>query len=98
MVFAGAMRYHSGGLAGLRPNEVPAILERNEEVLTTSDPGHRFNSGKGDAAPAPPQSIKIVNTLDAGDFMSKGAAMTVGERAILNVLRANANFVKAIVG
>jgi hypothetical protein len=33
-VFAGAPRYHSGGIAGLRPNEVPAILERGERVLS----------------------------------------------------------------
>lgn len=31
--FAGAPRYHGGGVAGLRPNEVPAILERGEVVL-----------------------------------------------------------------
>jgi hypothetical protein len=27
-------RYHLGGIAGLRPNEVAAILERGERVLT----------------------------------------------------------------
>lgn len=31
--FAGAPRYHSGGIAGLRPDEVPAILQRGERVL-----------------------------------------------------------------
>jgi hypothetical protein len=43
--FAAARRYHSGGLAGLASNEVPAILQRGEEVLTTDDPRHRFNQG-----------------------------------------------------
>jgi len=43
--FAGAQRYHSGGMAGLGPNEVPIIAERNEEVLTRQDPRHRFNGG-----------------------------------------------------
>lgn len=28
-----AVRYHTGGIAGLRPNEVPAILERGEIIL-----------------------------------------------------------------
>lgn len=42
-VFAGAARYHSGGIAGLAPNEVPAILKRREEVLTQNDPRHRDN-------------------------------------------------------
>jgi len=32
-VFAGAPRYHSGGVAGLRPGEVPAILQKGEVVL-----------------------------------------------------------------
>jgi len=32
-VFAGATRYHSGGVAGLKPDEVPAILQRGEVVI-----------------------------------------------------------------
>jgi len=32
-VFAGAQRYHSGGVAGLRPGEVPAILQKGEVVI-----------------------------------------------------------------
>lgn len=44
-VFANAMRYHSGGVAGLSPNEVPVILEKGEEVLTKDDPRHRNNAG-----------------------------------------------------
>lgn len=31
--FAGARRYHRGGIAGLQPGEVPAILQRGEVVL-----------------------------------------------------------------
>jgi lambda family phage tail tape measure protein len=32
--FYGASKYHTGGIAGLSPNEVPAILQRGERVLT----------------------------------------------------------------
>jgi hypothetical protein len=32
--FIGAPRYHSGGVAGLAPDEVPAILQRGEIVLS----------------------------------------------------------------
>jgi hypothetical protein len=32
-IFAGAPRYHNGGIAGLRPGEVPAILQRGERVI-----------------------------------------------------------------
>ena len=34
MAFAGAPRMHGGGFAGLAPNEVPAILQRGERVLS----------------------------------------------------------------
>jgi len=35
--FAFAQRYHSGGFAGFKPNEVPAILKRRERVLTEAE-------------------------------------------------------------
>jgi len=37
LAFAGAPRMHSGGWAGLRPDEVPAILQRGERVLSRSE-------------------------------------------------------------
>ena len=40
--YGNAMKYHGGGIVGLRPDEVPAVLKRNEEVLTTQDPRHRY--------------------------------------------------------
>ena len=43
--FVGAPRYKTGGIAGLSPDEVPAILHKGEEVLTQSDPRHRNNQG-----------------------------------------------------
>ena len=46
-LFLGAPRFHSGGLVGdigLAPNEVPAILQQGEEVLTANDPRHIANS------------------------------------------------------
>lgn len=45
LAFAGAPRYHRGGIAGLRSNEIPSILRRGEEVLTPQDPRHRDNVG-----------------------------------------------------
>ncbi|MGH8622499.1 MAG: phage tail tape measure protein, partial [Burkholderiales bacterium] len=47
LAFAGAPRLHDGGVLGLRSNEVPAILQRGEEVLTRDDPRHRANRGEG---------------------------------------------------
>lgn len=50
-IFQGAQVLHSGGLAGLMANEVPAILERGEEVLTADDPRHRNNLRGGVGGP-----------------------------------------------
>ncbi len=65
MVFANATRYHSGGIAGLQANEVPAILQKGEEVLTADSPRHRNNSG-GKQVMAP--VTMIIQTPDANSF------------------------------
>ena len=44
--FVGAPAYHGGGIAGLGHNEVPAILQRGEEVLTREDPRHVLNTAR----------------------------------------------------
>lgn len=64
MVFAGAMRYHTGGIAGLQADEVPAVLKRGEEVLTANDSRHRNNGGGSIHAPV----TMIINTPDANSF------------------------------
>lgn len=46
LLFGFAPRYHAGGIAGMAPDEVPAILQRGEEVLTAQDPRHRNNDGQ----------------------------------------------------
>lgn len=45
VALAGLPRYHSGGVAGLQPDEMHAVLRKGEEVLTQSDPRHRNNGG-----------------------------------------------------
>lgn len=46
-LFSGAPRYHSGGIAGLRPDEVPAILQRGERVLSRSQTAAAAAAGPG---------------------------------------------------
>ncbi len=48
-VWAGAPRYHQGGIAGLRPGEVPAILEEGELI---SPKGFRPAASGRQAAPS----------------------------------------------
>ena len=59
MAFAGAPRMHSGGFAGLRPDEVPAILQKGERVIS-----RRETAGYGSGGDV---SITI-QTRDAESF------------------------------
>lgn len=54
-IFTGARRMHSGGVAGLAPDEVPAILRRGERVLNPAE-----TRSYGQAAPT-----VIFNVKDA---------------------------------
>lgn len=94
--FMNAMRYHSGGIAGLQPGEVPSILKRGEEVLTQDDPRHAFNGGGAGATPQGAR-IKIVNAIDGGQVVSEGLNTAAGEEAILNFIRSNASSVRAAI-
>lgn len=58
--FLNAPRYHGGGIAGLAPDERPAVLRVGEEVLTTDNPRHRRNAG-------PAQNITINVSAPGGD-------------------------------
>lgn len=91
--YANAVRYHSGGIAGLKPDEVPAILQKGEEVLTDDDPRHRNNLAAGGAP-----NVKIVNAVDAGSFVSAGLNTGVGQKAFFNFIQANQATVKRSLG
>jgi hypothetical protein len=65
--FADAPRLHSGGWAGLRPDEVPAILQRGERVLN-----RREATGYGGGASA---GTGVTVNIDA-----RGAQMGVAEQ------------------
>jgi tape measure domain-containing protein len=97
-IFAGAMRYHTGGVAGLRPDEVPAVLRKGEEVLTEADPRHRMNGGMAPAsAPSAQQSIRNIVVLDeesAANWMSSAT----GEKVVMSLLRKNAPTLRTIIG
>lgn len=47
LVFAGAPRYHSGGVVGLKPGEVPIIAQRGEVVLPKNMAKAAGNAGGG---------------------------------------------------
>jgi hypothetical protein len=67
LAFADAPRMHSGGWAGLRPDEVPTILQRGERVLNRREAASYGRTAQGE----PGISIHI----DA-----RGAQMGVAEQ------------------
>ena len=63
MAFANAPRMHSGGWAGLKPDEVPAILQRGERVLS-----RREASGYGQGQSSAPTVNVTIMSRDAESF------------------------------
>lgn len=77
-VFAGAPRYHSGGIAGLQPGEIPAILQRGEIVL----PKNSRSSGV----------ISVVMNISANDANSFRASQAqIAAEAARGIQRAKRN-------
>ncbi|NOR65426.1 MAG: hypothetical protein GQ468_05350 [Candidatus Scalindua sp.] len=91
MVFAGASRFHNGGVAGLKKDEVPAILQTREEVLSRDDPRNAANGGRGGQRAAS-SNINVMNVLDTSVLHDETASFLNsgdGERAIVNIMQRN---------
>lgn len=90
-LFTAAPRYHVGGIAGLQPGEVPAILQRGEEVLTQKDPRHVANGGGQGGG------VRIINNIDPSmmhDYLSSSS----GEQVIVNLIERNSGTIKQLLG
>ncbi|MFU8899456.1 MAG: phage tail tape measure C-terminal domain-containing protein [Roseinatronobacter sp.] len=86
MAFAGAPRLHSGGWAGLRPDEVPAILQRGELVLSRAQlraMSAAQGAGGTGASERPVQVVMRITTPDANSFrLSQGQILADMRRGI----------------
>lgn len=94
-LFTAAPRYHTGGVAGLKPGEVPAILQTGEEVLAKNDPRNVMNGG-GQQQQGTGNGVRILNVVDpslVSDYMSSSA----GEEVIVNAISRNAGAVKQVL-
>lgn len=91
--FANAARYHTGGIAGFAPNEVPAILQKNEEVLTRDDPRHVLNGGKNATQDDGGAGNRFV-LLDDRARVPEAMASSEGEKVTLVHLKKNIATVK----
>ncbi len=93
-IFAGASRYHDGGVVGLQPGEVPIIAQEGEEVLERDDPRNQLNSAAQQQKAA---DTKIVNAFDTASFLEEALKTRVGEKAILNFVQANSAAIRGML-
>lgn len=96
-LFHNASRFHEGGLPGLKPGEVPAILKKNEEVLDENSPRNIMNGGAAAGAQAA-ANLKVINAFDAGSFISEGLASEAGEQSFMNFVSANKQAIRQMLG
>jgi tape measure domain-containing protein len=92
-MFAGAVRYHTGGFAGLQPGEVPAVLQRGEEVLARNDPRNMLNGGGSSQSPVTPRIVNVLDPSLVQDHLESSA----GEQVLVNVIRRNGASIKQIL-
>jgi tape measure domain-containing protein len=96
IAFAGAQRFHGGGLPGLKADEVPTILQKGEEVLAKDNPRNVLNGGGGQAGGTPAtaqQPFTIVNTFNPEEVVAAG----LSDRAFVNYVAANKTAVKKLL-
>jgi lambda family phage tail tape measure protein len=99
-VFANAVRYHTGGVVGLQPWEVPIIAKKNEEVLTENDPRHINNlgssteSGNGNSGMS---NLQIINAIDSESVVQAGLSSPAGVKTVINLVKANKQTFKSIL-
>ena len=104
----GFLSFHSGGVAGqggmrlpstrrgLRGNEIGAVLERGEEVLTADDPRHVRNLGGSGSSGG--TDVTVNNFVDSASFLEEGLRDRRGGEAISNWISANRQSVRSALG
>jgi tape measure domain-containing protein len=91
--FAGAPKFHSGGVVpGLRSDEVPAVLQKGEEVLTRDDPRHILNGGGSNNG-----GIRLIAVDDQRAAVAESLKTPQGQQAMIVNLRAQLPTVKAML-
>ena len=96
--FAGAPKYHTGGIVGLAANEQQAILQKGEEVLTADNPRNIVNLTRNETHHEQPRDINIRNILVADpDLVPAHMGSARGEKVIMSVLTKNVATVRQLV-
>lgn len=95
-IFAGAQKYHTGGMVGFSPDEVPIVAKQGEEVLTRDDPRNRLNGGLTDSKDG--GSTRIIAVDDQRAALAEALKTPDGEKALIVTLRKNMPTVKKMLG
>lgn len=91
-MFAFAPRMHEGGIAGLKPDEVPAILKQGERVLSPQETA-RYNSGEGSGGGA---NVRIINTIDP-EMTAEYFNSPSGEKTLVNLISRNSAALRTVL-
>lgn len=89
--FFAAPRYHVGGIAGLQPGEIPAILQKGEEVLTAKDPRHVANGG------GQSRGVTIINEFSREAVLNH-IASSEGNDVFFNMIAENPTRIRTLLG
>jgi len=95
-VFAGAKRFHTGGFPGLKSDEVPAILQKGEQVLSKSDPNNALNGGSSSGSSSSGSSSTRIVLVDDRDSVPEAMNSSYGEKIIMQQVRRNKLSIKKL--
>lgn len=97
-IFHNAVKYHGGGVAGLKSNEVPAILQAGETVRTQQQEKALADrqAAAGGGAPAG-QSLTIVNALDTESLFSQASQSAAFGTSVMNQIKFNKSQIKSLL-
>lgn len=96
--FVGAKRYHDGGLPGLKSDEVPAILQKGEQVLDKDDPNNIMNMNASKNSTQQPGANMRFVLVDDRTKVPEAMNTPEGETAVMQILTRNAPTVRKLVG
>ncbi len=92
--FTHAPRYHEGGLPGLRSDEVPAILQTGEEVLSREDPRNVMNAASRSGGSSAGTRFVLV---DDRSKIPEAMQSAEGENVIVQTIRRNSPTIKQML-
>ena len=94
--FNNAPSYGGQGVIGLKSNEYPTILKKNEEVLTENDPRNALNGG-GEGGGQAGGNTNVINVFDQQALVEAALSSPAGDKLIINRIKSNATSIKQIL-